>query len=925
MLPITMFRLTGHQMNAPARSDNKATRKGLTHLGAGRIAEAERLFRSVLKSDPHDAGANHGLGLVSLRRGQPRNALALLTAALQANPGEAQHWFSFAEALLLTGSATDARTILDKALSRGLGGPAADALRLRIGHADAQQQAVEHQKSGRLAQAREIFERILAEDPDHVDSLHMAGVLAIQEGRPAIAVGLITRAIAMSNGVAAFHGNLGSALAAAGRRDEAIAAFEQAIRLNAGDLDARNNLATVLMDHGQTDAALAQHRENLRLQPDSANAHNNLGNFYKKTGEIALATACYEQAIALDPAFALAHSNLGTLLRDTGEIAGAIACYRRSVAVDPAFAEAHYNLGSALQREGQFDEAQFHLKRATELKPGLQDAWINLGNLHKGQGHLDAAIECYGKVVELGPHAAKANNNIGAIYLELHRVDEAIRHFSEAVRLDPLLVEACNNLGNAVTEKGDLERAQRLYRQALDIKPDYADAMSNLAGNLKSQGRNLEAIKYYRAAIALVPDLILAHNNLIMILGYTDVPHERVVEQARIFDREIAAPLLRRRPLSNPPDPDRRLRIGYVSGDFRLHAVNYFFEPLLLRHDHGAVELFAYATTIQEDQITARLKPHFDHWRNIRHLGDDAAADLIESDGIDILVDMSGHMALNRLLVFARKPAPIQATWLGFTTTTGVSAIDYRMTDPYTDPVGMTEHFNTETLWRLPSTFCVYQPRTDLPAPIDHPPSDDNGYVTFGCFNNFSKVSDRTLARWSEILMNVPTARLLLEIVGIDGPTFRDATLARLERLGLPLDRVLLEPRKLANQYVLYDRIDIALDPFPFNGGTTSLDALWMGVPVIALAGGYFTGRMGVSILSNIGLPELIAQDEADYVARATRLASDAAALRAVRHGLRQRMANSPMMDFVRFSRDIEAAYRGMWQKWCAEQAATET
>jgi protein O-GlcNAc transferase len=908
-------------MNTSARSDNKATRKGLAHLGAGRVADAERLFRSVLKAAPQDAGANHGLGMVSVRRGKPRDALALLTAALQANPNEGQYWFSFAEALLLTGATGDARAILDKALSRGLSGPEANALRVRIGHAEALQQAVEHQKSGRLLEARQIFERILAEDPDHVDALHMMGVLAIQEGRPETAVELITRAIAMNDSVAAFHGNLGSALAALKRRDEAILSFQRAIGLDPGDLDARNNLANVLMDHSLPEAALAQHRENIRLSPDNANAHNNLGNFFKKSGEMAKAAECYDQALALDPCFALAHNNMGTLLRDMGRTAEAIECYERAIGFNPAFAEAHYNLGTVLLGKGQLDDAQRHFERATELKPDFADPWINLGNLHKDGGRLDAAIACYDKLIELGVDAAKANNNIGAIHLDQRKIPEAIGRLSEALRLDPQLAEASNNLGNAVTDTGDVEQAQRLYRQALDIKPDYAEAMSNLAGNLKSQGRNAEAIEYYRAAVALVPHLVSAHNNLIMILGYTDVPHQAVVDQARLFDSEIAVPLLRHRRFGNAVDPGRRLRIGYVSGDFRSHAVNYFFEPLLMHHDASAVELFAYSTTLEEDAVTARLKPRFDHWRNIRHLSDDAAADLIEADGIDILIDMSGHMAANRLLVFARKPAPIQATWLGFTTTTGLSAIDYRITDPYTDPVGMTEHFNIEALWRLPATFCCYQPRTDIPAPIDHPPSDDNGFVTFGCFNNFAKISDRTLRRWAEILMGVPNSRLLLEIIGIDGPTFRSETLARLESLGLPLDRVILEPRKRANQYVLYDRVDIALDPFPFNGGTTSLDALWMGVPVIALAGEYFTGRMGVSILNNIGLSELVAKDETDYVARATRLAADVSKRRSLRTSLRPTMAASPMMDFPRFARDIEAAYRAMWHVWCAKQA----
>jgi predicted O-linked N-acetylglucosamine transferase (SPINDLY family) len=273
--------------------------------------------------------------------------------------------------------------------------------------------------------------------------------------------------------------------------------------------------------------------------------------------------------------------------------------------------------------------------------------------------------------------------------------------------------------------------------------------------------------------------------------------------------------------------------------------------------------------------------------------------------------------------VFARKPAPVQATWLGFTTTTGLKAIDYRISDNYCDPVGMTEQYNVEKLWRLPGAFCCYQATTREIAAIDHPPRDDNGYVTFGCFNNFAKVNDGTLRRWADILARVPDARLLLEIVGIDGDDVRREMEAWLQCMGLPLDRVILEPRTPENQFVLNNRVDIALDPFPFNGGTTTMDALWMGVPVVTLAGEYFTSRMGVTIMTNAGLPELIASTEDEYAEIAVRLATDRALLNDMRRDLRKRVIASRMMDHSRFARDIEDAFRGMWRIWCERQTAS--
>ncbi|WJR80451.1 tetratricopeptide repeat protein [Bradyrhizobium sp. NP1] len=771
-------------MNASARPSNKAVRKGLAHLNAGRADEAERLFRSVLKTEPGNAEANHALGTLAVQQGNLPLALGFLTKALQANPQEARHWLSFAEALMQAGSIGDARAVIEKAMMR-FSSPELVGLRQRLEQVERYQRAVDHHQLRQFAEAEALYAAILSVDPAHADSLHMIGQLATQTDRVDVGIQLIEQAIRLKADVGAYHCSLGNALAA----------------------------------------------------------------------------------------------------------------------------------------RGQHEEARQSFMRAIELEPTLPEAHVGLGNVWRSLGHLDKAAAQFEAAIATGVNTANAHNSLGALLFDLGRLEQAAIQLTEAIRQKPDFAEAHNNLGNAHREIGRLDESVRHYQEAIRLKPGFAGAWSNLAGALKTRGLIVEAVEHYKAAIRLQPDFVHAYNNLIMLLGYSaDVPHEILVDHARQFNNDVAAPVLRSRPFTNAPDPDRRLRIGYVSGDFRDNAVNYFFEPLLAHHDKRDFEFFAYANMLAEDAITARLKPNFDHWRNIRNLSDDAACDLIEADRIDILIDMSGHIAGNRIMIFARKPAPVQATWLGFTTTTGVAAIDYRITDPFADPPGMTEHLNTETLWRLPSTFCVYQPRPGVADPIDHPPREDNGYTTFGCFNNFTKVTDRTLKGWSEILARAPDARLLLEIIGIDSADFRRETMERLERHGFPLDRVILEPRKRSNQYVLYNRIDVALDPFPFNGGTTSMDALWMGVPVVTLAGAYFTARMGVTILSNVGLPELIAQTEASYVDLAVELATDGAKLRTVRHNLRQRMAASRAMDFAAFARDMETAYREMWRIWCDKQ-----
>ena len=317
-----------------------------------------------------------------------------------------------------------------------------------------------------------------------------------------------------------------------------------------------------------------------------------------------------------------------------------------------------------------------------------------------------------------------------------------------------------------------------------------------------------------------------------------------------------------------------------------------------------------------EDDVTERLKTLFCGWHIVCGLDDDAAADLIEAQAIDILIDLSGHTARNRLLVFARKPAPIQVGWIGYPGTTGMAAMDYRFTDIHIEPVGLGDDLSVETLWRLPRVVACYQaPAADLPL-SDGPPSVHTGYVTFGCLNRYTKVSDPALMTWGRILARVPRSKLLLEIANVDDPNIRQQVEIRLQQAGLPLDRVILEARSPQNRYVLYNRIDIALDPFPYNGGTTSFDALWMGVPFVALEGGYVVSRMGSSALEILGLPELSGRTADQYVDIAVTLALDPGRLREIRRDLRGRMARSPHMNHALLASDVGDAFRAMWRRW---------
>lgn len=543
--------------------------------------------------------------------------------------------------------------------------------------------------------------------------------------------------------------------------------------------------------------------------------------------------------------------------------------------------------------------------------------FFNRAKRYMGEGRYDEALQWFQKVLIIRPDV-RAYGNMGLIYQNTGRLPEAIEHFKKALEQEPGSYKTLNNLGVISDRLRRYDKAIDYYKKAIDADPNQWQTYNNLATSYKNTARFDEAFSYYKKALTLAPKEPIPYHNILLAMVYCgSVSAEEMTDTARAFGANVADPLLRHRSFKNGKDQARKLRIGYASSDFRDHAVNYFFEFLPKLHDRNKFEIYAYSNTLQEDEATQRIRQTVDHWRDIRFLNDDVAADLIETDGIDILVDLTGHTDRNRLLVFARKPSPVQVSWLGYPATLGMKAFDYRITDKYTEPPGTTEHLNVERLWRLPDMFCCYRSFENSPDVIGHPPCENNVYITFGCFANFARISDKALMTWGKILLQVPDARLLLEIAGIDSPQFRAETEQRFKYLGIPLDRVMMEPRKLSNRFVLYNKIDIALDPFPAVGGTTSMDALWMGVPFITLAGEIFLQRIGVSVLTNAGLRELIASNVDEYVSKAVELARDHDRLKELRHNLRDRFAASPAMDQEKFTRNLEDAYRAMWKSYC--------
>jgi predicted O-linked N-acetylglucosamine transferase (SPINDLY family) len=702
----------------------------------------------------------------------------------------------------------------------------------------------------------------------------------------------------------------------AGRLAEADKIYRQILARQPNHADALHAFGVLAEQTGRLDAAVESIQRAIQLRPDWAEAHGNLGNVFKALGKPEQAIESYRQAIRLKPDLAGAHNNLGNALLETGRLDEAVAAYRRAIQIKPDFADAHYNLGSVLQGQRNFAEAIACYRQAIRYKPQYEAAYINLGIALSEMGEMDEAIAAYRQAIRIKPQYAETHSNLGNALKDKGQLEAAIVSYRQAIRLKPDYAEALNNLGNALKETRRIDEAIVSYRRAIGLKADYAAAHSNLGSALTAIGQIDEAIAAYRQAIQLKPDDAKAHSNLIFTLHYhPDYDAGMIREELRRWNQQHAQPLKRLiRPHTNNCDPDRRLRIGYVSGDFRDHVVGQNLLPLLREHDHREMEIFCYVDVLRPDAMTEQLRQHADAWRGIVGLPDFDAANLIRQDGIDILVDLALHSANNRLGVFAQKPAPVQATYLGYCGSTGIDAMDYRLSDPYLDPPNLDSSVYSEQTMRLPETYWCYGVSGPAPEP-SLPPAAACGFITFGCLNNFAKVSRPAMDLWAEILRGVPSSRL---IIHSHPGQHLIAVRERFAGNGVSPDRLEFAREQPWPKYVqTYERIDIAFDPFPWGGGITTFNALWMGVPVVTLAGQTAIGRGGASILSNLGEPKLIASTKQEYVQIAMNLANDLPRLIELRRTLRARMRASPLMDAPRFARNMEAVYREIWRKWC--------
>jgi protein O-GlcNAc transferase len=599
---------------------------------------------------------------------------------------------------------------------------------------------------------------------------------------------------------------------------------------------------------------------------------------HHKAGRLEDAQRGYLRVLEKNPQNANALQLLGLLSHQLGRHDEAASLITQAIAIDPSRAHFHSNLGMALRALGRLDDAAASFERALALKPDYVEAHFNLGNLYSKRNQLSKAVESYQAALRINPSYAAAHNNLGNVHRLRQNREDAINAYRKAIESNPRYSEAYGNLGIVLTEQGEVAEGIAAFRTALKLDPANAAALSGL--------------------------LLALHYD-------AEIPPEKLFIEHRTYQSSIGASPIRRFTHANKPSLDRRLRVGYVSPDFRMHSVAFFIKGILQAHDRAKFEVFAYSDVAVPDAVTHELKRHVDVWRDVGGLSHAALADLIFNDHIDILVDLAGHTGDNRLPVFACKPAPVQVTYLGYPNTTGLVTMDYRITDHWADPAGLTEPLHSEQLVRLAPGFLAYTPPPQAPAPVSRPAERS---INFGSFNNIAKVNTTVISLWATILRTVPNCRLLLKSFGLKDGAAQERVHREFDACGISCDRItLLPPTENTEDHLrAYDQLDIALDTFPYCGTTTTCEALWMGVPVITLAGQTHASRMGVSLLSRVGLPELIASTPGEYVQMAGDLAANVQRRAELRTGLRPKMEASSLMDAKSVTAGLEQAYRMM-------------
>jgi protein O-GlcNAc transferase len=662
---------------------------------------------------------------------------------------------------------------------------------------------------------------------------------------------------------------------------------------------------------GQFAEARGFYEQALALDARQADALHLLGVIAHQSGEDEKAAEMIKAAITVNPQIADYHSNLGNALLALGRLEESVAAYEAALRLRD-YAEGHYNLGNARLAQKEFGAALAAYDAAIALRAGYVEAHSNRSNALAGLGRAAEAIAACEAAIRLNPAYEAAHYKLGNFLLAEKKFDAAIAAYNQAIRLRPDYADAHANRGSALMSLGQAGQALVAYEAALRAAPGQASAHYNLGTALQALNRFEGAISAYENAIRLQPEYGSPHSNLVTCLHYhTGHDEAAILQAAQRFAAHVTP--RSREVFANTRETERRLRVGYVSGDFCSHTVADYFAPVLAAHDPAMVEVFCYHNNYATDDVTKKLRAAAPHWRDVAGLTDEECTARIMADGIDILVDLSGHTNKNRLGVFARRAAPVQASWLGFWGTTGVAAMDYVISDSDTIPPGREAHYS-EKIHRLPGSRFCYQPPGYAPAPAP-PPSLDGRPVVFGSFNNLAKLGPKTIMLWAQVLLGVPDAKLLLKWNSLGSEATRQELIDAFRRAGIGPERLILRGGSLHHVMLgEYADVDIALDPFPFSGGVTSCEALWMGVPVLTLPGASAASRQTLGFLRAIGRPEWAASNVEEFVRMAMTMAGNRQKLAEYRAGQRARMAGSALCAPERFTQDLEETYRTLWR-----------
>ncbi len=808
------------------------------------------------------------------------------------------------------------------------------------------------QALGRTNEAAQAYRQALLISPGYaLAHFNLANTLKIL-GDLAGAAASYRSAIAITPDDAELHGNLGNTLQALKQFDAAASSYRHAIALAPSYAVAHSNLGSVLHDMGNLEDALGSHETAIRIDGNIATAQNAFGlclkalkrqqeaaNAFQRAHELAPldldirtnlasalfaldqkaeALAVYEGLLKDAPGNAETHNSIGLVLQSMSRMEEAAAQHRQAHALDPAANTSLLYLAAALTAERDFESAASCHRQAVALEPESADMRNQLGIALQKAKHYDDALAAYAQALELDPSHAVVHSNIGAVLHDLRRFEEALESYRKAIELDASFAAAHMNMGMAHRLLNQYDEAIAAFRKAIDLRPDYLEAHTSLGASLCEKGLLEEAIISCRAALAIDPQCAPVHSNLLFCLTHLDYPDPAVLlaehhKFADIFEEPLRASW----PVhATTDDPERVLHIGFVSGDFNNHAVANFIVPIFEHLVHSPrLVLHGYYTNLIEDDCTQLIRGMLHHWQAVQHLDDAALASQIEADGIDILIDLSGHTGANRLLAFARKPAPVQASWIGYPGTTGLQAMDYFVTDRHYLPAGEMENQFTEAIAHLPAA-APFLPSA-LSPPVNSLPALENGYFTFASFNRPNKLSREVIAAWSRLLKAVPTSRMLLGAMAKSGGY--DTLIGWFADEGIARERLDFYPRTSTGDYLaLHHKVDLCLDTFPYTGGTTTMHALWMGVPVLTIPGNTPPGRPTACALGHMGLTAFIARDIEDFVAKGTFIASNLTLLASLRASMREIMGNSAMGQPAIIAAGLEGALRAMWQRWCA-------